>query len=230
MSQQSCFGFVDRQEEVQVLAFRTKIFQCQPSRSIQSHWWTLRKPYPDANKYLTDKAFYIRIQKVNSHIDKPIKAKEYDLLEAISKDSTITQSGLASHLGIAVGSVNWYIKRLINRGYVKVSRMDRTRLKYDLTSEGLQVLTQRAINYMKDSLAIYNELRGKAKKKLLELEKKSINSIYLEGDSTMLDILRLTCIERGISLDQVPEKAIIKTIGKDYHLIIKDNNASLEEE
>jgi predicted transcriptional regulator len=47
----------------------------------------------------------------------------------------VTQAGLSDRLGIAVGSVNWYIKRLVQRGWVKVSHLDRTRLNYDLTSE-----------------------------------------------------------------------------------------------
>ena len=67
----------------------------------------------------------------------------------------VTQANLSKRLGIAVGSVNWYIKRLIKRGDVKVSHLDRTRLKYDLTPEGMSVSTERALLYAKDSLKIY---------------------------------------------------------------------------
>lgn len=76
-----------------------------------------------------------------------MKDREYQLLDAISKDSTVTQANLASSLEMAVGSVNWYIKRLISRGYLKASRMDRTRLRYNLTPEGMAALTQRATQY-----------------------------------------------------------------------------------
>ena len=155
---------------------------------------------------------------MNAQADNPIKAKEYDLLEAISKDSMITQSSLSSRLGMAVGSVNWYIKRLINRGYVKVSHLDRTRLKYDLTSEGMSVLTQRALFYMRDSLSIYNELREKAKEVLAELKSREISSIYLEGNSAMMDILRLTCIEQGFSFDEEANNVILKAVGKNYYI------------
>src|SRR3990172_8923703 len=92
-----------------------------------------------------------------------MKEREYRLLEAISADESVTQAGLATHLGIAVGSVNWYIKRLIGRGYVKATRMDRTRLQYNLTAEGMSVLTRRATQYMKDSLTVYRDLREQAR-------------------------------------------------------------------
>ena len=73
-----------------------------------------------------------------------MKDQEYKVLDAISKDSTVTQANLASSLKMAVGSINWYIKKLISRGYLKASRMDRTRLRYNLTPEGMAALTQRA--------------------------------------------------------------------------------------
>ncbi|MDP1715407.1 MAG: winged helix-turn-helix domain-containing protein [Anaerolineales bacterium] len=84
-----------------------------------------------------------------------VKQHEYDLLNEIARDSLGTQAHLSDRLGIAVGSVNWYIKRLINRGWVKVSHLDRTRLKYDLTSEDLRVITQRMMSCARDSLKVY---------------------------------------------------------------------------
>src|SRR5512147_363277 len=98
-----------------------------------------------------------------------IKQHEYDLLNEIGQDPMVTQASLSNRLGIAVGSVNWYIKRLITRGWVKVSHLDRTRLKYDLTSDGMKVFTQRAMLYARDSLKIYGGLRQKAKVLVKEL-------------------------------------------------------------
>jgi len=85
-----------------------------------------------------------------------IKSQEYELLDAIAQDALVTQASLSARLGIAIGSVNWYIKRLINCGYVKVSHLDRTRLKYQLTPEGMSILTQRTLQYLKRSLTVYN--------------------------------------------------------------------------
>jgi len=101
-----------------------------------------------------------------------IKQQEYELLNEIAQDSMVTQANMAKRLGIAVGSVNWYIKRLIKRGYVKVSHLDRTRLEYDLTPEGMSVFTERAMQYAKDSLKIYSSFRQNAKAVVAELQEK----------------------------------------------------------
>ncbi|MEW6400361.1 MAG: winged helix-turn-helix transcriptional regulator [Chloroflexota bacterium] len=149
-----------------------------------------------------------------------IKQHEYDLLNEIAQDSMVTQANLSSRLGIAVGSVNWYIKRLIHRGWVKVSHLDRTRLKYDLTPEGMSVFTQRALLYARDSLKVYGDYRRKARAAIAELHQKGIRQVYLEGNDETMDILRLTCIESGIGVSETPDGAVIKAVGQDYHLSI----------
>ncbi len=150
-----------------------------------------------------------------------VKHQEYELLNAIAQDSLVTQAGLSARLGIAVGSVNWYIKRLINRGYVKVSHLDRTRLKYDLTPEGMRVLTQRALLYMKSSLQVYQEWREKAKKIVSDLKARGVQHVYLDGSDEVMDILRLTCIEAGLALDEQPHQCTLRHILQDY--VIEDN-------
>ena len=51
--------------------------------------------------------------------------RELSLLEQIESDPNVNQSTLATQLGVAVGTVNWHLKRLIAKGAVKVSRAER---------------------------------------------------------------------------------------------------------
>jgi hypothetical protein len=120
--------------------------------------------------------------------------------------------------------VYWYVKRLIHRGWVKVSHLDRTRLKYDLTKEGMAVFTERALLYARDSLKVYSNYRKKAKALVDELKEKGIDQAYLEGedDDEAFDILRLTCIEAGIRLSGTPEGIVLETDGQNYRMIIKE--------
>ena len=148
-----------------------------------------------------------------------IKEHEYALLDEIAKDSMVTQANLSQQLGIAVGSVNWYIKRLISRGWVKVSHLSRTRLQYDLTSEGVAVFTERAMQYAKDSLKVYKSFRQKAKSVVADLQAMGITGVYLDGSDEIMDILRLTCLEAEISLNSSPGSVILKHIDQEYQII-----------
>ena len=147
-----------------------------------------------------------------------IRDREYRLLEAISENSVATQANLAAKLGIAVGSVNWYIKRLISRGYIKATRMDRTRLRYNLTPEGMKAFTRNATQYMKDSLSVYKDFRKQAQQAVALLTRKGIRSVYLHGNNEIMDIMRLTCIESNIEVQPQPQKWIIRLNGYEYEL------------
>ena len=148
-----------------------------------------------------------------------VKEQEYDLLHEIAQDSLVTQATLSSRLGMAVGSVNWYIKRLINRGWVKVSHLDRTRLKYDLTSEGMSVFTQRALQYARDSLLVYKDFRQKAQAIVSGLQAQGIQSVHLDGDDEIMDILRLTCLEAGLLLEPLPGAVMLRYQGREYQVV-----------
>lgn len=148
-----------------------------------------------------------------------IKPHEYNLLNEIARDSLVTQAGLSERLGIAVGSVNWYIKRLVQRGWIKVSHLDRTRLKYDLTAKGMQIFTQRAVLYARDSLKVYGDLRQKATDLVKQLKDKGVQEVYLTSADEMMDILRLTCIENGIGLSQAPSGVTLRTAGQGFEAI-----------
>ena len=150
-----------------------------------------------------------------------IKEHEYSLLNEIAQDSLVTQANLSNRLGIAVGSVNWYIKRLIHRGWIKVSHLDRTRLKYDLTPEGLTVFTQRAVLYARASLTVDGEFRNSATEFVGELNQKGITQAYIEGGDEIMDILRLTCIEAGIRLLDSPNGVVLTVVGQEYRMIAK---------
>ena len=147
-----------------------------------------------------------------------MKEREYRLLQAISEDEEVTQAGLAAQLDIAVGSVNWYIKRLVKIGYIKATRMDRNRLQYNLTPEGLAALAQRATRYFGDALKVYNRLRKQAQVIVRDMEAKDIEHVWLRGKGETMDIMRLTCIEAGIALDEKAREWCVKDNGYGYEL------------
>lgn len=147
-----------------------------------------------------------------------IKQREYNLLKEIGQNPTVTQASLSRRLDMAVGSVNWYIKRLIHRGWIKVSHLDRTRLQYDLTQEGMAVFTQRTLLYARDSLKVYGEFRKKAKALVNAMKQNGIDEAYIEGGDEAVDILRLTCIEAGIRLREAPGDVTLKAVGQDYQI------------
>ena len=129
---------------------------------------------------------------------------ERRLLEAIEQNADTTQANLAAQLGVAVGSVNWYLKRLVHKGFIKVTRLQRRKLKYFLTPQGLALKARLTSEYMEASLRLYRELRQSARDLLsAEIESKD-GAVHLQGDGEAIEIMHLTCLEQGIRVLSEP--------------------------
>jgi DNA-binding MarR family transcriptional regulator len=125
---------------------------------------------------------------------------ERRLLEAIEQNPDTTQASLAAQMGVAVGSVNWYLKRLIRKGYVKVTHLERRKLKYFLTPQGLALKANLTSQYMKASLKLYRELRQEARESLSAVQEAGFKALHLHEDDEAAEIFRLTCLEQGVKV------------------------------
>jgi hypothetical protein len=94
-------------------------------------------------------------------------------------------------------------------------------LKYDLTRDGMAVLTRRAVLYMRDSLKVYDGLRKKAKAVVDELKRQGVTRVYLHGEDEVMDILRLTCIEAGLTVSDSPADVALQSNDQDYQILYR---------
>jgi DNA-binding MarR family transcriptional regulator len=129
-------------------------------------------------------------------------ASNYDLeiLNHIEENPDTTQADLATQLGVAVGSVNWYIKRLINKGYVKVAQMQRRRLRYLLTPKGVAEKARLTKEFMQMSLHWYRVTREASKQFLDEVKQAGYDSVCIKGDGDLAEIVYLTCLEAQVKV------------------------------
>lgn len=61
----------------------------------------------------------------------------HQILEEIDASAEVSQRSLSATLGIALGLTNSLVRGLVHRGWVRVSRVERQRVRYLLTPAGL---------------------------------------------------------------------------------------------
>ena len=131
----------------------------------------------------------------------PEAERQLRILEVLEQNPETTQAGLAAQLGVAVGSINWYLKRLIRKGYVKATKMERRRLKYFVTPQGVALKARLTSEYMQYSLRVYRELRQAAREILAEVRDRGYRAVKADGKGEAMEIFRLTCLEEGMSIE-----------------------------
>ena len=128
----------------------------------------------------------------------PDKQHELELLEALEAEPETSQADLAVRAGVAVGTVNWYLKRWAKKGYVKIKRIGRWRWSYLLTPSGMKEKARLAAEYMEASMSLYRRTREEAKQLLQEVKDAGQDQVRLNGEGDIAEIAALTCLELGV--------------------------------
>lgn len=151
---------------------------------------------------------------------------ELQLLEAIESEAETTQADLAARAGVAVGTVNWYLKRWSAKGYVKVKRINRWRWRYLLTPQGMAEKARLASKYVEASMKLYRRTREEAQNLLLQVKQAGYEQVRIEGSGDIADICRLTCLEMGVAVLEEDSEAIpiLRTQGAKILLLSPDRN------
>src|SRR5512136_665632 len=125
--------------------------------------------------------------------------RELALLENIERDPDVTQASLATQLGVAVGTVNWHLKRLIDKGYVKIKRAERKKLRYIITPEGIALRALLTVDYVEQQFLLYRNTRKSVGEKLEQVKAAGFDRVSIHGEGDVADICRLSCLEQGIT-------------------------------
>lgn len=134
--------------------------------------------------------------------------RDLSLLDNIEHHPDVTQADLAAQLGMAVGTVNWHLKRLISKGYVKVMRAERRKLRYLITPAGLVLRTRLTMDYVEQQFNLYRRVRQKVKEYVEQVKSAGFDRLSLLGAGDVADICRLTCLEQNIIIAQSDQPGI----------------------
>ena len=155
--------------------------------------------------------------------------RDLALLQEIEADPDISQAKLAEKLGVAIGTVNWYLKRMLNKGLIKVKRAQRRKLRYIITPEGLNLRAKLTIDYIQQSFNLFREVQQKVRGLLDDLQRHGENEIRLVGDGDIAEVCRLTCIENQFTLTETKDVPALVIDGLDIRLELNDNKIGYED-
>ena len=87
----------------------------------------------------------------------------FDVLRKIQKRPESTQRELAEELGFSLGKLNYCLKALKGKGFVKIENFAKNPNKFNyiyvLTPKGISEKTKLTINFMKRKMREYDELK-----------------------------------------------------------------------
>jgi DNA-binding MarR family transcriptional regulator len=139
--------------------------------------------------------------------------RDLTLLDQIERDPDISQATLANQLGVAIGTVNWHLKRLITKGAIKVKRAERKKLRYIITPEGLALRARLTVDYVQQSFALYRLIRTRVAEVIPQIKNAGYTTAQIKAEGDIADVMRLTCLENGIAVTTDGNNPILEVAG-----------------
>ena len=121
-----------------------------------------------------------------------IGERELKIIEEIGRSRDLTQRKISHRLDLSLGMTNLILKRLVNKGYIKVKGLNRRKVQYILTAKGFAEKTKKSYRYFLKTIHSLQEMKKKIQRLILMEYKQGKTDFVILGDNELADIVELS--------------------------------------
>jgi len=122
------------------------------------------------------------------------------LLDAVHRDSAVSQRRLSRDLGIALGLTNAYLKRCVRKGLIKVAATPANRYAYYVTPKGFTEKSRLTAQYLARSFNFYRDARDQCGDLLGIATRAGWHRVALAGEGELAEIAMLCALRHPIEV------------------------------
>lgn len=131
----------------------------------------------------------------------PLNEKEIEILTNINNNSTtLSQRELAQNSGMSLGMTNAVLKRLVQKGWLMMRKVNNRNIRYVVTPDGMEEITRRSYRYFKRTLKNVAEYKDQIEQLLMQIRTDGYDSLVLIGSSDIDFIVDYLCTDLDLKL------------------------------
>lgn len=151
------------------------------------------------------------------------------VLESLSDSADLPQRKIAARTGLNLAKVNFVLRKLVDKGFVKLKRVrdnpHKLRYLYLLTPEGMAEKSRLTYNFLQRTLKQYNQAERRVAESVESMIAQGIRRVVLWGETELTDL----CLRIISEIDgDVRIVGVIDPTGKNPRAIHPDSLASLD--
>lgn len=139
--------------------------------------------------------------------DEKDEQRVLELLDAVGRRSDLSQRHLASHMGVALGLTNSYLRRCIRKGFIKISSAPANRYLYYLTPKGFAEKSRLTAKFLSTSFGFYRSASRSCAQVFEQCEEQELRRVLLCGVSDLAEIALLRAIEAELTVVGVLDRS-----------------------
>ena len=149
-----------------------------------------------------------------------IGEREFKVIEEISQHKDLTQRKISHKLGLSLGMTNLILKRLANKGYIKVKGLNRRKVQYILTPKGFAEKTKKSYRYFLKTIHSLKEMKEKIRELIFVEYKKGRTYFVVLGDGELADIIELSLKDLNTSELEYTRVSMLEEIKNNEAVIL----------
>jgi DNA-binding MarR family transcriptional regulator len=142
-----------------------------------------------------------------------LDVRELEILERLEGNGHLTQRDLSKEVGIALGLVNHLLKKMVNKGWIKIKNIDSKKIRYLITPEGAREKSSLLYKRVESTIHFYMEAKRVIKEKIMHLKGEGVESVSIYGINHISEVLFIVLKELGLELNSVVDE---KKEGKEW--------------
>ena len=148
--------------------------------------------------------------------------RELEILERLENNGHLTQRDLSKEVGIALGLVNHLLKKMVNKGWIKIKNIDAKKIRYLITPEGAREKSSLLYKRVESTIHFYLEAKRVIKDKVIHLKNEGIENVSIYGVNHISEVLFIVLKELGLELTHVVDDSKEGEVWFGYNVIGMD--------
>jgi len=123
--------------------------------------------------------------------------KELKIINEIDNDLNVTQREISKNSGMSLGMTNIILKKLTNKGYVKVKQLNKKKVQYFLTPKGFTEKAKKSYHYTLKTMEILKAMKFKIQHFILKEYRKGQREFVIYGKGELSDLVEISFRDLG---------------------------------
>jgi len=150
--------------------------------------------------------------------------REFELVNILGKELDRNQRDLSQLMNLSLGQTNMLIRRLVSKGYIRMSQLNKRKVQYLLTPKGIAEKLRKSMKYALNTINSISLIKDNVKEILIRLKKEGHANFFIYGESDLSFIVEKAFDEAKLNgaviqrINKLPEEKVEGVI-----LIAKEN-------
>lgn len=157
-----------------------------------------------------------------------LNEREFELINIIGKRLGSNQRDLSQQLNLSLGQTNILIRRLVSKGLIRISQLNKKKVQYLLTPKGISEKMRQSVKYTLNTINAIGLIKGRVAVILNDLYRAGHRRFYLYGEHDLRVLVEIVFRELDLKDAVLTETKDVRQEEIKGVLLIGKEKVSLE--